>query len=91
MYGIISLKRGAPSVNIIFNPIMIDIVPTIGPMALLTNEDIIMESEATTIIERVPEQNAQKNLHPTSLLLITVTPRLKTIKSPEPNKKYPKT
>ena len=77
--------------KIIFKPIIIDIVPTIGPIALFTNEEIIIESEATTIIERVPEQNAKKKRHPTSLLLITVTPRLKTIKSPEPNKKYPKT
>ena len=40
-----------------------------------------------TIIESVPEQNAKKNLQPTSLLLRTVTPLRNTIKSPDPNKK----
>ena len=42
----------------IFNAIIIAIVPTIGPIALLTNEDIIMDKDATTIMESAPEQKA---------------------------------
>ena len=39
----------------------------------------------------ISKQNARINLHTTSLPLITVTPLLRTIKSPPPNKKYPNT
>ena len=73
--------------KIILSPIIIAMVPTIGPIALFTNDEIIIESDATTNIESVPEQNANKNLQTTSLLLMTVTPLLRTIKSPVPNKK----
>ena len=66
------------------------IVPTIGPIALPTNDEIIIEREATTSIDKAPEQKAMQNLHITSSLLITVTPLLSTIKSPEPNRKYPR-
>ena len=74
-----------------FNPMIIEIVPTIGPIALLTNDEIIMDREATTNIDKAPEQKANPNLHTTSSLLITVTPLLRTIKSPEPKRKYPRT
>ena len=49
---------GAPSVKMMLSPMSIAMVPTIGPMALLTKEEIIIEREATTIIESVPEQKA---------------------------------
>ena len=68
-----------------------DMVPTIGPIELPTNDEIIIEREATTSIDKAPEQKAKQNLQTTSSLLITVTPLLSTIKSPEPNKKYPRT
>ena len=84
-----SLNIGAPRVKMIFKPIRIAIVPTMGPMALLTNDEIIMDNEATTIIESVPEQKAQKKRQVTSSLAITVTPLLSTIKSPVPNNKNP--
>ena len=69
--------------------IIIAIVPTIGPIALLTKHDIIIDNEATTIMESPPKQNARINLHTTSLPLITVTPLLRTIKSPPPNVNIP--
>ena len=53
-----SLNIGAPRVKMILSPMSMAMVPTIGPMALLTKEDIIIEREATTTIERVPEQKA---------------------------------
>ena len=53
-----SLNIGAPRVKIILRPISMAMVPTIGPMALLTKEDIIIERDATTIIDKVPEQKA---------------------------------
>ena len=61
-----------------------------GPIELFTKEEIIIDREATTNIDNAPKQNANKNLQITSSPLITVTPLLKTIKSPEPNRKYPK-
>ena len=59
-------KKVDPRVNMMFNTIIIAIVPTIGPMALFTNEDIIKESDATTSIESRPIAKAHKNLHRTS-------------------------
>ena len=81
----ISLKSGAPKVKIIFRAIIIEIVPTIGPIALVTKDDIIIDKEATTSIDNAPVQKAKKNLHITSSLPKTVTPLLRTIKSPDPN------
>ena len=83
------LNRGAPNVNIMFSAINMAMVPTIGPIELFTNEDIISDSEATTNIDNNPKPKAKINRHQTSFSENTWTPLLKTIKSPFPNKTYP--
>ena len=57
-YGAISLNIGPPKVKMMFSAIKIAIVPTMGPIGLFTKEEIIIDNDATTSIERHPEQKA---------------------------------
>ena len=41
-------------------------VPTMGPIELFTNDEIIKDKDATTNIESSPIEKAHKNLHNTS-------------------------
>ena len=82
-------KKLAPRVKIMFSTIITEIVPTIGTIAFRTKEDIIKESEATTIIDSSPIEKAPVNRQKTSSAEKTLTPLLNTIKSPFPNNSRP--